>query len=180
MRIFNVLMGILCIIAAGVCFMHPFESQIMYGYTCSIIIGIMGVISIVEVIMTRKERKAARAAGLETTSGVLGVVLGILGIVFMLLNMNVPFFTYAVAELGAVVLMLYLLFDGGLTVIGAFLAKESSMGTRILLGILGVLMIIVAFWGIGFPAVVISMFGTFLAIGFAVAGINRFVLAFSN
>lgn len=179
MRVLSILGGILAIIAGGICIAHPFESQLVYGYMGSIMIGLVGILSIVTVIATRKERAAARAAGIEVASGAVGIILGILGVVFMWLNMSVPFFTYAVAEVGAVMLMFYLLIDGIMSIVAAIMAKGAGAGMRIASAVVGILMVALAVWGIAFPPMVIASLGIFMGVGFLIVGVNRIIFAFA-
>ena len=148
----------------------------MYGYVVALFMGVMGIVSIVAYF---RNRKAMKSIGLVAAAGTANLVIGILGVVFMLLNMTVPFFTYSVQAFGAIMVALFMLIEGINCVASAILNRSGSTGlTRVMTGVLGVLMIVGFAGALVFPPVIISMFGIFLGVGMAVQGVSRIALGF--
>lgn len=177
MKIFNIIFGVLSIIVAFICFMYPFESQLLYGYIIAVFIGIMGIMCLVNYFSSRK---AAKASGVQMFSGTADLVIGIFGVVFMLLNMTVPFFNYTVQEFGAILVSLFMLVEGISSIAEAIVNRAGAgAGMRVLSGILGLLMIIGFVYALACPAIIISIFGIFLGACMLVQGVSRITFALS-
>lgn len=176
MKVLKFLAGVLSLICAFICFMHPFATQLVYGYIIACFIGVMGVISIIDYFVSKKNRPLKAAI-----VGPSGLVLGILGVLFFIFNTTVEGFTLAVQFIAAVIFMIFILVEGVSTLVNSFtLKKVLGTGGWIFFLIFGILMILAGIAGLSCLPIVVSMFGTFTAIGFIINSVYMITSCFSD
>ena len=177
MKIARIILGVIMFMVAGYCLAFPIATELVYAYMISIFAGIFGIFALVDYSKKRKENKTS---GVEGTIG--GVVVGasVISIVIMLLNIFIPGFLVVTELISALFFLSLMLVEGIMSIVSAFTYRELNGGLKVLNVILGVLTVLAAIAGFWFPAIVIEMFGIFIAIGLMVSGIEMIISSFEQ
>ena len=177
MKALRIIFGILSLMLAMFCLTYPFAAQLTCVYIFAIYIGIVGIITVIDYIAKKNERKKS---GVEAAAGGISLAAAIISIIFMICNITISGFTFATAEFGAMLLLLAIVIDGFMNIVGAFTYRDYSLGMRILVIILGILMISAGSTGFFITPLIVSMFGIFTAIGIGVFGVSLIATSFSE
>ena len=168
MRAFNIIFGVLSILCGIFCLMNPFSSAIIYEYVLAVFIGVWGLFGIISFFVIRSEQKKQ---GAQTLLSISALLLGILALIFGICHFTIPSFGLSTQGVLAVLLCIYLLIDGVLTIVKGFTTAELTTGMKVLTVILGIFLILAAIAGLANIWLTISVFGMFLGIGFLFKGV---------
>ena len=168
MRAFNIIFGVLAVLCGIFCLTNPFSSAIIYEYVLATFIGVWGLYGIISFFVIRSEQKKR---GSETLLSISALVLGVLALIFGICHYTIPTFGLSTQGVIAVLLLIFLLIDGVLTIVKAFTTEELTTGLKILTVVMGIFLILAALAGLANIWMTISVFGMFLGIGFIFKGV---------
>ncbi len=168
MRAFNIIFGVLAVLCGIFCLTNPFSSAIIYEYVLATFIGVWGLYGIISFFVIRSEQKKR---GSETLLSISALVLGVLALIFGICHYTIPSFGLSTQGVIAVLLLIFLLIDGVLTIVKAFTTEELTTGLKILTVVMGIFLILAALAGLANIWMTISVFGMFLGIGFIFKGV---------
>ncbi len=174
MKAIRIILGILSIILSAVCFVSPFESEIIYGYLVAIYVGVIGIMTIICFIV---ERKKKRLSGLEGALGGVALAFAILAVMFMFFNIRIPGFTFRWITFCAVFFLVSMTVEG-ISLFVRGIVRPYPVGMKIFMIVFGLLMLSASSTGYFMIPTVISMFGIFTAIGFLSTGIQLISTSF--